>query len=123
MADVGRQVNDFFVPGLSVRVLLDNHRSSHGIGHNHQLASLDIDVAAQREIVALVKAQGGFIAAGQVDRRADQERFGIIDWSFVISPAIDLTGGNEATLRFYQSYDFTLGGDIDIEGGQLMIVT
>jgi len=43
--------------------------------------------------------------------------------TFLISPAIDLTGGNEATLSFYQQYDFTQGGDIDIEGGQLMIIT
>jgi hypothetical protein len=39
--------------------------------------------------------------------------------SVLVSPAIDLTGGNVATLRFWHSYDFS--GD-DIAGGQLILV-
>ena len=34
--------------------------------------------------------------------------------TFLISPAIYLTGGNVATLRFWHSYDFTEGSDLDI---------
>ena len=40
--------------------------------------------------------------------------------SFLISPAIELTGGNAATLRFWHSYDFS-GGNFD--GGELVLVT
>ncbi|HKQ38925.1 MAG TPA: S8 family serine peptidase [Verrucomicrobiae bacterium] len=40
------------------------------------------------------------------------------------SPALDLRGGNEATLRFVHRYDFTERSEFDlIEGGQLVIVT
>jgi hypothetical protein len=39
--------------------------------------------------------------------------------SFLVSPAIDLTGGNVATLRFWHSYDFS--GD-NIDGGELVLV-
>lgn len=49
-----------------------------------------------------------------------------LDYSetFLISPAIDLTGGNDATLRFHHFYDFTIRTELDlIEGGQLLIVT
>ncbi len=46
-----------------------------------------------------------------------------IDYSetFLISPAIDLTGGNRASVKFFHSYDFTQS-DL-IEGGQLYIIT
>ena len=50
----------------------------------------------------------------------------IIDYAetFLISPAIDLTGGNQAILRFFHSYDFTAQNEFDIiEGGQLLIIT
>jgi len=42
--------------------------------------------------------------------------------SFLVSPAIDLTGGNVAALRFWQSYDFT-DPDALREGGELLLVT
>jgi hypothetical protein len=44
--------------------------------------------------------------------------------AFLLSPAIQLTGGNRATLRFWDSYDFTdvTGFDI-LEGGLLYIFT
>jgi hypothetical protein len=42
----------------------------------------------------------------------------------LVGPAIELTGGNIATLRFWHSYDFTLHSDSDIyEYGQLYIST
>lgn len=50
----------------------------------------------------------------------------VLDYAetFLISPAIDLTGGNDATLRFFHSYDFTLQTELDLtEGGRLLIVT
>jgi hypothetical protein len=40
--------------------------------------------------------------------------------SFLVSPAIDLSGGNAATLRFWHSYDFT--DDNALEGGELLLV-
>jgi hypothetical protein len=40
--------------------------------------------------------------------------------SFLVSPAIDLSGGNSATLRFWHSYDFS-GENFD--GGELIVVT
>ena len=44
--------------------------------------------------------------------------------TFLISPALDLTAGNEATLRFMHRYDFTDRSEFDlVEGGQLMIIT
>jgi hypothetical protein len=49
--------------------------------------------------------------------------FGYID-TFLISPAIELTGGNVATLRFWHSYDFTEDPGSDIfQGGELLIIT
>ena len=39
--------------------------------------------------------------------------------SFLVSPAIDLTGGNTATLRFWHSFDFTSD---NLEGGELLLV-
>jgi len=42
--------------------------------------------------------------------------------SFLISPAIELTGGNVATLRFWHSYDF-LDFDAILDFGELLIVT
>src|SRR5205823_9553502 len=44
--------------------------------------------------------------------------------TFLISPAINLAGGNKATLRFWHSYDFSdpTGDDI-IDGGELDLVT
>ncbi len=41
--------------------------------------------------------------------------------TFLISPAIELTGGNTATLRFWHSYDFT--ADSISEAGRVMIFT
>jgi hypothetical protein len=50
------------------------------------------------------------------------ERADVID-TFLISPAIDLTGGNLARLSFWNAYDFGDDfGDI-INGGELLIVT
>ena len=44
--------------------------------------------------------------------------------TFLISPAIELTGGNVATLRFWHSYDFTEKTGFDIlEGGELLLIT
>jgi len=50
---------------------------------------------------------------------------GALDYSetFLISPAIDLTGGNEATLQFYHSYELEGFSDLVWEFGQLLIVT
>jgi hypothetical protein len=43
--------------------------------------------------------------------------------SFLVSPPIDLTGGNSAALRFYQNYDFTeLEFDI-LHYGEVMLIT
>jgi hypothetical protein len=39
--------------------------------------------------------------------------------SYLISPAIDLTGGNTATLRFWHSFDFTSD---DLESGDLQLI-
>ncbi|MEO6034050.1 MAG: S8 family serine peptidase, partial [Verrucomicrobiota bacterium] len=42
----------------------------------------------------------------------------------LVSPAIDLSGGNQATLRFWHSYDFTEQTDSDIyEMGQIYVST
>lgn len=44
--------------------------------------------------------------------------------TFLISPAIQLTGGNKATLKFWHSYDFTERSEFDIiELGRLVIIT
>lgn len=44
--------------------------------------------------------------------------------SFLISPAIDLSGGNLATLKFWHAYDFTERTSLDLfEGGELLIFT
>lgn len=44
--------------------------------------------------------------------------------TFLISPAIDLTGGNVARLRFNHAYDFSEWTPFDLlEGGELLIVT
>jgi len=42
--------------------------------------------------------------------------------SFLLSPAIDLSGGNVATLHFWHSYDFADENAI-IDGGELLLVT
>lgn len=41
--------------------------------------------------------------------------------SFLVSPAIDLTGGNHATLKFWHNYDFL--GDATFELGRLLLFT
>ncbi len=44
--------------------------------------------------------------------------------TFLIGPAMFLSGGNRATLRFWHNYNFILHGDFDIShGGQVMVVT
>ena len=44
--------------------------------------------------------------------------------TFLISPAIQLTGGNTARLQFRHTYDFTEVGEYDlISGGELLLVT
>ena len=44
--------------------------------------------------------------------------------TFLISPAINLTGGNVARLRFWNAYDFGYDANWDIiNGGELLIVT
>jgi hypothetical protein len=44
--------------------------------------------------------------------------------TFLISPAVDLRGGNQATVRFWHSYDFSEQSEYDIlQVGQLVIVT
>ncbi len=44
--------------------------------------------------------------------------------TFLISPAIHLTGGNSAHLQFWHAYDFTEQTETDlISGGELLIVT
>jgi hypothetical protein len=44
--------------------------------------------------------------------------------AYLISPAIELTGGNIATLSFWQSYDFSVLSDMDIyEYGQIHVTT
>ncbi|HVV01188.1 MAG TPA: S8 family serine peptidase [Verrucomicrobiae bacterium] len=44
--------------------------------------------------------------------------------SFLISPTIELTGGNSATLHFWHSYDFLMNSDSDIlNEGDLLIIT
>jgi subtilisin family serine protease len=43
--------------------------------------------------------------------------------TFLISPAIYLTNGNQLTLRFWHSYDFTERSEFDLlEGGELLLV-
>jgi len=44
--------------------------------------------------------------------------------SFLVGPAILLTGGNRATLKFWHSYDFTERSEFDIiEGGEVLLIT
>lgn len=43
--------------------------------------------------------------------------------SYLISPGIFLNGGNKATLRFWQNYDFTTQGDFDIQIAAIEIIT
>jgi hypothetical protein len=44
--------------------------------------------------------------------------------SFLVGPAIHLSGGNRATLRFWHSYDFTERSEFDIiEGGEVLLIT
>jgi hypothetical protein len=44
--------------------------------------------------------------------------------TFLISPPIDLTGGNSASVSFWSSYDFTSQSEFDVfEQGQFMIIT
>jgi hypothetical protein len=52
----------------------------------------------------------------------DGRRIGFVE-SFLVSPPINLTGGNRATLKFWQNYDMTeREGDV-FEFGQVMIIT
>ena len=50
------------------------------------------------------------------------ESLGFVE-SFLISPAIYLTGGNRATLRFWHNYDFTLSEDDIFHYGEVSIIT
>ena len=43
--------------------------------------------------------------------------------SYLISPGIFLTGGNQATLRFWHNYDFLAVGDFDIQLAAIEIIT
>ncbi len=43
--------------------------------------------------------------------------------SYLVSPGILLTGGNKATLRFWQNYDFLAQGDFDIQLAAVEIIT
>ncbi|MCO5053519.1 MAG: S8 family serine peptidase [Verrucomicrobiae bacterium] len=43
--------------------------------------------------------------------------------SYLISPGILLTGGNQATLHFWQNYDFMAQGDFDIQLAAIEIIT
>jgi hypothetical protein len=43
--------------------------------------------------------------------------------SYLVTPAIYLAGGNKASLRFWQNYDFASGGDTSIELGEVVIIT
>lgn len=44
--------------------------------------------------------------------------------SYLISPAIQLTGGNTAKLRFWHAYDFTAPSDFDIfHAGEVLLLT
>lgn len=43
--------------------------------------------------------------------------------SYLISPGIFLTGGNKATLRFWQNYDFMSQGEFDIQLAAVEIIT
>lgn len=44
--------------------------------------------------------------------------------SYLISPAIQLTGGNSAHLKFWHAYDFTANSDYDIyHAGELLLIT
>jgi hypothetical protein len=52
----------------------------------------------------------------------DNRRIGFVE-SFLVSPPISLTGGNRATLKFWQNYDMLeREGDV-FEFGQVMIIT
>ena len=44
--------------------------------------------------------------------------------TYLVSPAVELTGGNVATLRFWHNYDFTFESEFKLlEGGELQIYT
>lgn len=43
--------------------------------------------------------------------------------SYLVSPGILLAGGNKATLRFWQNYDFMAQGDFDIQLAAIEIIT
>ena len=43
--------------------------------------------------------------------------------TYLVSPGILLTGGNQATLRFWHNYDFLSGADGDIELAAVQIIT
>jgi Subtilase family/Bacterial TSP3 repeat len=43
--------------------------------------------------------------------------------TFLISPAIELIGGNSAKLHFWHSYDFLLGSDDILNEGDLLLIT
>lgn len=44
--------------------------------------------------------------------------------SYLISPSLNLTGGNIATLRFWHSYDFLQSSEFDIlHGGEVLLIT
>lgn len=44
--------------------------------------------------------------------------------SYLISPAIHLTGGNKATLKFWHAYDFTTLSELDIlHAGEVLLLT
>lgn len=50
----------------------------------------------------------------------------VIDYAdtFLISPAIEITGGNKASLKFWHSYDFSERSEFDIiELGRLILIT
>jgi hypothetical protein len=67
-----------------------------------------------------------FTPSGDATAWASNLQGGRADYidTFLISPAIDLTGGNVARLRFWHAYDFSydIGNDL-INGGELLIVT
>lgn len=47
---------------------------------------------------------------------------GLID-TFLISPAVQLSGGNQVTLKFWHSYDFSELSEFDIiQGGELLLI-
>jgi hypothetical protein len=69
--------------------------------------------------------QNGFTAhsgANAWGSNLDGEPIGFVE-SYLISPAIFLTGGNRPTLRFWHNYDFFLNENDFIHGGEVMIIT